>query len=835
MGFTVYRNTENLRHTPHAELVHASQAQALQAKRSPTTQSNTSTRSTNPKSVASSPTPPSIISNRSARAQSFHVAQQPSAFQPHRLRSTSTRDGSCTPTQPSPTHTRLSTTSSGFNTNPSEGTSLLPWVAAQKVGYTKAQRPVTLYMDGTHHYSSGNLVHATKDEQKIQRRLSFDAGHNVNQPDLSTPINSDRVRGISSSSVHVEMDQGQGVGSPVQTQTHTPRAKHPVDDSSACRTTEAVSTNDDPSIEPHPRENCKQRSNSILSINSLHPSRSSLVGTSRPAKTLVISPTMGTPSRKLGQFLSGAGTRVGSVRQMFRAPSNESATVQEVMHQMELINRDFTVQISEYQDFIIKLESDNKELVAENEELKKRLRKLEYQRVNEVRTLDQQLRNVETQYRDDMASLKTVHQNKMDEMLGITRNLRLTNELYRRTLETRGIPLPTLADSVDFTDLRVGALDDHELSDRLLYQSFDLQPNLSRNWSVTNDARLNHLFTSIDDSLSLLQQRCERHSHGRSQPLQNSSLYSQRIQRRLSSDTTQMFIQGDLEPNMVADRPPRIPTPPPGDPTELSSLGLTCVSTESTLGDQQALSAESTLSKDSSVTSVDTSFATDTSDSTVPKSISKLQGENIPSLLLIEKLESLALEQHTGRTTDEEDNSFASAVTDGDPDSASVTILPQHTLDKPWVRPPPRPASVASESHHVKYGPRPIPPLSATSPRLAGAQPGVASYPGHFQALTMPTTDSKQQPSPALFNNHVDEALAGLPLQAVTLGVSTTPSPPPSVSSLGLVTARTQSPLSFLRSSTTTTRNSMLMYGSATLELGPSSTPISIPVSRGAD
>ncbi|RKP39403.1 hypothetical protein BJ085DRAFT_28352 [Dimargaris cristalligena] len=183
----------------------------------------------------------------------------------------------------------------------------------------------------------------------------------------------------------------------------------------------------------------KRRSNSMAIASPLTP-RPSISGLHQAPKTLVISPSE-TASRRLSQFFSNATTISGGMRQR-RRQGSESTTIQDVMHQMELLNRDFTVQISEYQDYIINIESQNKTLVTENEALKNQIRKVEYQKASEVRRLESRVCSLEKKYTSDFENLKQVHNEKIAELLQTIQDLATTNKAYKQILRKQNTEPP---------------------------------------------------------------------------------------------------------------------------------------------------------------------------------------------------------------------------------------------------------------------------------------------------------------------------------------------------------------------------------------------------------
>ncbi|KAJ1995012.1 hypothetical protein H4R33_000027 [Dimargaris cristalligena] len=237
-----------------------------------------------------------------------------------------------------------------------------------------------------------------------------------------------------------------------------------------------------------------ERRSDIVSKRGLH----------QAPKTLVISPSE-TASRRLSQFFSNATTISGGMRQR-RRQGSESTTIQDVMHQMELLNRDFTVQISEYQDYIINIESQNKTLVTENEALKNQIRKVEYQKASEVRRLESRVCSLEKKYTSDFENLKQVHNEKIAELLQTIQDLATTNKAYKQILRKQNTepPIASLA-STPVASSRVNKERARSTDSDRDFIETQYREALTR--SVPTDNRTAALFASIDDSLATMHQQ----------------------------------------------------------------------------------------------------------------------------------------------------------------------------------------------------------------------------------------------------------------------------------------------------------------------------------------
>ncbi|KAJ1930342.1 hypothetical protein IWQ60_000363 [Tieghemiomyces parasiticus] len=318
----------------------------------------------------------------------------------------------------------------------------------------------------------------------------------------------------------------------------------------------------------------KRRSNSVVFSSPLNP-RPSVSGPAPSHKTLVISPN-DTATKRLSTFFTGASQMSVSMRQRLRQNS-ESSTIQEVMQQMELLNRDFTVQISEYQDHINNVEGQNKTLSAENEDLKRRLRKLEYERARDVRQLEARLQKLERRYTDDFANIKEVHSTKTDDLLRTIEDLAAANGVYKATLQQHRIDIPVTLAGIEANVLvlppsTVTARRDPGRSDR---DFIEQHYRTVLNRPLHSDARITTALASIDQSLELM----------REQLVVTSQWYGNDLLTVLTGFTNDLPGPTDQEstlakyhaqstspsgskppsPPCTVTPPPRLPTPDPTD------------------------------------------------------------------------------------------------------------------------------------------------------------------------------------------------------------------------------------------------------------------------------
>ncbi|KAJ1982951.1 hypothetical protein H4R35_000077 [Dimargaris xerosporica] len=587
MTFIVHHNPNNLRQTSHAELVQVAQLRALNAEQA----------ATGKRAPAAVRISPRRLTRRSSIARRYSVSVP-----------TATTDSNESPTEPS-TRTPTPSPKSLIDANRwNAAVSVQPPTSlktrllgprqlpeSRRSSGISRERAISLYASGSN-LSIADLD-ASAPPGSSERRVSLDAFSSSRQPE-STAVtaaikDAAKTASLSPRDARVQNPhQGSFITSPTRSESSQPGSPPLVSARSAAAPSESLPST--PSIDNLPLESSsntyatRSRTASILHSNAPTP-RSQGLATQRTPKTLVISPT-NTATRRLTQFFSNGGSGAGGMRQRLRQGS-ESTTVQEVMRQMEVLNRDFTLQVSEYQDHIIELEGQNKELMAEGEELKRQLRQAEYRRVSETRSLETQLRLLEDKYRGDFANIKQVYKDKTEDLIRSLADVTRIADCYAQTLRRHNIPLPPAADTDDAPQDDSRALDSaSQCSDRDFIEA-EYRRALTR--TLSQDARANALFTSIDASMDALQTNLSApirpdpldvyinalSEHSRDISAQSIAIRSVRLaptRRPLHGSSIQSTLQvvyrgrftsksPDIKPT---EPPPRIPTPVQTDTDE---------------------------------------------------------------------------------------------------------------------------------------------------------------------------------------------------------------------------------------------------------------------------